>query len=260
LSGDAKNTQNLGPAGARVLFQAIEEVGKSTVTVAIACGATLRAVVEQFIDLARGSDTGPAPTKPLDSLVFYPTTLHADYHLRAIYPTTLVTSLSMVNPFESFTIETYATSLPLGFHDLSAEKRAAYLRKWQVDELVLDKAAEADVFVLGVGTTESEPYEGIVGGLLGNDSWKSQRARFVAELAYTPIDLDGNPAEEVARKVVGVRLDRLRNAARTKGLSVIGIAGGANKATAVEATVRGEYLNVLVTDEQVAEHLLRVFE
>ncbi len=254
VNSDGKNTQNLGPAGATALLQAMEEVGKSTVTVAIACGETLRAVLDEFIQLVRRSD--PVPTKTLEALEFYPTTLHSGYHLSAIHPATLVSSLSMVT-FGAFKIDAYATSLPEGFYDLPADERSDYRRRWRVDELV-DRAAQADVFVLGIGTTDSESYRDIVATLKIED-WEKEKGKFVAEVAYTPIDAEGMVAERVAEKAVGVSLDRLRNAARMKGKHVIGVAGGIAKDRAIEAAIKAGAFNYLVTDEAVAEYLLGVF-
>jgi len=80
-----------------------------------------------------------------------------------------------------------------------------------------------------------------------------------------PIYEDGEPLLEVAegdlkdlaRRVVGVSLSRLREMAKTEGKWVIAVAGGEEKVEAIRAALKGGYFNVLITDSFVAHELLK---
>ena len=53
------------------------------------------------------------------------------------------------------------------------------------------------------------------------------------------------------QRVIGIDLVTLRRAAR-----VVGIAGGTGKVEAILASLRGKWINVLITDRQTAERLI----
>jgi DNA-binding transcriptional regulator LsrR (DeoR family) len=52
-------------------------------------------------------------------------------------------------------------------------------------------------------------------------------------------------------RVIGVSLDQLRGTHRT-----VGIAGGLRKVEAIRGALLGRWINVLITDDRVAEGLL----
>jgi DNA-binding transcriptional regulator LsrR (DeoR family) len=263
-TGDAKNIDNLGPAGAQLLLDRIRDIEAATVKpskiirITISCGETLRAVFDNFIQRIRAEDAPPTNARNKTTLEFYPNALHADYHLKDIYPSTLVSTLSTVSGLHAFTIEAYSTSLPHGFHALPPDKRTAFLNECRIPELILNKAAAADVFVLGIGTTDNESYQGLV-GRLGLSLREKDKSRFIAEIGYMPVDRDGQHSQDVAEKIVGMSLDQLRAAAATPDRHVIAIAGGVRKKEAVEAVIKARCCNTLLTDESIAEHLLGVF-
>ncbi len=59
-------------------------------------------------------------------------------------------------------------------------------------------------------------------------------------------------APDLERRLQSTSLELLR-----KLKNVIGVAGGANKVDAILAALRGEFLDVLITDETTAEQLLQ---
>jgi DNA-binding transcriptional regulator LsrR (DeoR family) len=59
------------------------------------------------------------------------------------------------------------------------------------------------------------------------------------------------------RRVLSVEGDRLQALSRRDDRHVVAIAGGRSKLEAVRGAVAGQFMNVLVTDEDVAAALLR---
>jgi len=68
------------------------------------------------------------------------------------------------------------------------------------------------------------------------------------------LDAEGNPClPELSERIVGLTLEQLRAIPKT-----IGIATGAEKAPGVAAVLRGSYVDVLITDQELAEGLLEL--
>ncbi len=59
------------------------------------------------------------------------------------------------------------------------------------------------------------------------------------------------------RRMLAVDGDRLRELSRQDDRTVIAVAGGKAKATAVRGALLGRFCNVLVTDEDVAAAVLK---
>ncbi len=65
------------------------------------------------------------------------------------------------------------------------------------------------------------------------------------------IDKDGNLVDtDIDSRLVSVKLDALNQLE-----NVIGVAAGKHKVSAITATLRGGYLDILITDESTAEML-----
>ncbi|MEZ3157181.1 sugar-binding domain-containing protein [Microbacterium sp. BWR-S6Y] len=74
----------------------------------------------------------------------------------------------------------------------------------------------------------------------------------VGEIGLRFLDAYGEPvASDLGELVLGMELDQLRTAGRR-----IAVAGGRRKHAAVLAAVRGHWIDVLVTDETTARHLV----
>ena len=134
--------------------------------------------------------------------------------------------------------------VPAPFFADSAED-AAVLRSQRLVQSVLDLARQTDLVLIGIGNLKNTPaiYEaerkslaalGIVGEVLGQF-----------------LDRDGGlVACEMAQRSISLRLEDLR------GRMVVGVAGGADKAVAIRATLRSGLLSGLVTDEATARVVL----
>ena len=160
--GGMRNEKNLGPVGANVLAAAIKylthERKKATVRITLSCGATLRAIVQQFLTLVQeGADL------PTDvSLEVYPSTLWTDWEVKAIYPSTLVTTLRIMWPDRGLPqIKAFTASLPSNFYKYSLQQRRQYLDKYEISRL-LERAATADIFCIGIGDSRDASYTMIV--------------------------------------------------------------------------------------------------
>jgi len=133
----------------------------------------------------------------------------------------------------------------------SSPEMAAMLRMERAVTSVIDLAKSADATLIGIGgaipnatilqngvVTEEQLYDyqikGAVGDILGE--WYDQRGRVLA------VDL---------QKVrVGIAIRDLRSMR-----NVIAVAGGIDKLDAIRGALAGEYIDVLVTTEDVAREL-----
>ena len=84
----------------------------------------------------------------------------------------------------------------------------------------------------------------------------------VGEINYQPFDAEGQLVDHpelriLMRRVVSVDSRRLQALSRREERYVIAVAGGRGKAEAVRGAVNGKFMNVLVTDEDVALSLLK---
>ena len=69
-------------------------------------------------------------------------------------------------------------------------------------------------------------------------------------------DINGQLLDvELNRRVIGVGLESLRSID-----TVIAIAGGEEKAKAILGAIRGQYIDVLITDDQAATKILELNE
>lgn len=134
----------------------------------------------------------------------------------------------------------------------SSPQIAQILRQEKAVTSVIDLAKTADATIIGIGgaipnatilqngvVTEAQLYDyqlkGAVGDILGE--WYDQRGRLLA------VDL---------QKVrVGIEIRELRAMK-----NVIGVAGGIDKLAAIRGALEGEYLDILVTTEDVARELV----
>jgi DNA-binding transcriptional regulator LsrR (DeoR family) len=59
------------------------------------------------------------------------------------------------------------------------------------------------------------------------------------------------------RRVLSVTGDGLQELSRRQDRSVVAVAGGRGKIDAVRGALRGRFMNILVTDEDVAQAVLK---
>ncbi|MGD2177601.1 MAG: sugar-binding domain-containing protein [Anaerolineae bacterium] len=134
---------------------------------------------------------------------------------------------------------------------------AAAAQAIQSDERIaetLDLAAAADVAVVGLGLLSEDTMllrEGTI--LSSQDVDTLKEAKAVGDVALRYLDGDGQPIDlEINERTIGLTIEQIEKIPR-----VIGIAGGNAKFDIIRAALRGQILDVLITDHAVARALLQ---
>jgi DNA-binding transcriptional regulator LsrR (DeoR family) len=214
--------RSLGSAAALYLHQYLEQHAKCSI--GVGHGRTLAAVADALPKLAR-------PQSQFVSILGS------------------LTRRSTANPFDviyRFAERTGGAGyfVPAPFFVDSVDD-AEVLRSQRVVQDVLARARKTDLVLIGIGNLRNTPaiYEterkalaalGIVGEVLGQF-----------------FDAEGRQVDcDMAQRSISLRLDELR------GRNVIAVAGGADKAAAIRATLRSGLLSGLVTDETSARWVL----
>lgn len=111
----------------------------------------------------------------------------------------------------------------------------------------------ANIAVVGIGpiSEEASPYQQ---GFIDQAMLQTlQREHCVGEICGNPYNLQGEPcSSELSARAISIELESLRD----RELSV-GLAGGHHKLEAIWGALQGRYLNVLITDEDTAQELLK---
>ena len=251
--GGGKNTENLGLAGARTLATLLCEAHESTIRMAMSCGDTLLAVVDNFLNLL-AMDAELARSLRQKKLELYPSALYADSRLEACYPHTIVSILAimMKRRDDTLDIEAHISSLPPDFYTkLEPQEMESYSSRYRIKDM-MECAKQSKIFLLGIGDLKNKTYDRIqeqIGITINKDV-------FISESNYIPVGKDGNQHRGVEKKLIAIKLDYFRQMAKQHDRYVIAIAGGEHKREAIEAALAKPYFNVLVTDERIARYLL----
>lgn len=134
----------------------------------------------------------------------------------------------------------------------SAEARAILARDPAVEEAArLFK--KLDIALVGIGSMEPSGLLASSGNFFAaHERVELQKKGAVGDICFQFIDKNGAPVQSpLMQRVIGIDLDTLKRTRR-----VVGIAGGADKVTAVLASLRGKWINVLITERKTAEHLI----
>ncbi|UFJ39796.1 sugar-binding transcriptional regulator [Brevibacillus humidisoli] len=133
----------------------------------------------------------------------------------------------------------------------SKETRDALLNEPEIQE-VLGLARQSTVALLGIGQL-SEQATIVKSGYLKAEELRSiEESGAVANLCASFLNDRGEILElPVSARMIGVTLPELRRQAQ-----VIGIASGEDKVAAITATLRGKWIDVLVTDYRTAKAIL----
>jgi deoxyribonucleoside regulator len=116
-------------------------------------------------------------------------------------------------------------------------------------------ARRADVVVVGLGSLESDQLYAQA-GLIDTDELDALRGRAVGDICGRFFDLDGQEVvAPFADRTIGIELQDLHHAQVS-----IGIAGGADKVEPLIGALRGQYINVLISDELTIKRLIEAVE
>jgi deoxyribonucleoside regulator len=117
----------------------------------------------------------------------------------------------------------------------------------------LDLARRADIALVGIGTLDPKLSSWLRAGCLDREALSRLRDQgAVGDICGWHYDVHGCVLEfEVNRRVVGITLEGLQEVGE-----VIAVAGGKPKVEAILGALRGEYVDVLVTDAATAQGVL----
>ena len=110
-------------------------------------------------------------------------------------------------------------------------------------------ARSVDIALMGIGTNEQTRSTMVLANAVDPEESRSLwEMGIIAHLCGRPIDRDGNVAKNsFSERLMAVELEDLMHIP-----DVIGVAGGPSKVEPILATLRGGFINTLVTDEKTA--------
>ncbi len=113
--------------------------------------------------------------------------------------------------------------------------------------------SKLDLALVGIGSLEPSHLLASSGNIFSPEERRQlRRAGAVGDICFQFIDKQGGPIDSpLMKRVIGIDLATLKSAPR-----VVGIAGGESKLTAVRASLKGKWINVLITDKRTAERLI----
>jgi len=130
--------------------------------------------------------------------------------------------------------------------------REALVKDPQVAD-TLELAGRADIALVGIGVFE--PGSTLLSNghtLTASEVDDLKTHGVIGDIALQFFDERGARVDHpINHRIVGTDLEKIKAIER-----VIGVAGGAQKVTAIQAALRGNLIDVLVTDDQTAEQLL----
>lgn len=227
---DAKDnlTQRLAVAGGQYLADRLKP-GES---VAVGWGNT---VSRALLSLERAD---------LDKVRVFTLTGGVDPYLRALFDDPDDRQLNNRSPTSMIPAPMLASSPAL----------ARALMDESAVRLALEEARLADHAVVGIGSTTGNATVIQLGYQTERELAMHARAGIVGDILGRFFYADGKVADlPLHKRVIGTGLDQLREMR-----DVIAIAGGAEKAVAITAALRGRYLDVLVTDVTTANTIVQL--
>jgi DNA-binding transcriptional regulator LsrR (DeoR family) len=136
----------------------------------------------------------------------------------------------------------------------SAEARAVLVKDPAVQEAA-DLFPKLDLALVGIGSLEPSSLLASSGNIFSLEERKHlRRSGAVGDICFQFIDKEGGlTASPLMARIIGIDLNTLKSAPR-----VVGIAGGESKIHAILASLKGKWINVLITDRKTAERLISI--
>ncbi len=133
----------------------------------------------------------------------------------------------------------------------SQEMRDLILKEEQIKSR-FEMSRSCDILLTSVGTVDEEALLYKIGYLTDNVLAQLKKGGAVGDLLGQFFDAQGQPVENpLTGRIMALQLEELRQIP----YSVL-VSGGKEKVTAIQAAIRGRYINVLVTDASTAHQLL----
>jgi DNA-binding transcriptional regulator LsrR (DeoR family) len=134
----------------------------------------------------------------------------------------------------------------------SAEAKAVLVQDPAVEEAAR-LFRKLDLALVGIGSLEPSPLLASSGNIFSVQERKQlRRSGAVGDICFQFIDKQGGLVESpLMERVIGIDLPTLKRTSR-----VVGVAAGQSKVAAILASVKGKWVNVLITDRHTAELLV----
>jgi len=225
-----------------------EKVATNGLRVGLSCGFTLYQTIRALRE------------RRFRDLALYPLSGESTLKLVDLSPNTLVGMMAA-----KYRPHVTAYALPVQ-HLVSLREieraRRRLLRDPEVRR-IYEAAQSVDIALVGIGRIgEQTPGFCSLAEAYGVSVRRLRELGVVGEINYQPFDAEGRVVDRpelraLARRVLSVSGDRLQELSRREDRHVIAVAGGRAKIDAVRGALRGRFMNVLVTDEDVAAAVLR---
>jgi DNA-binding transcriptional regulator LsrR (DeoR family) len=240
--GDIK--EELGGAAAAYF----EKIAANGLRVGLSCGFTLYHTIRALRD------------RRFRDLALYPLSGESTLKLVDLAPNTLVGMMAA-----KYRPHVTAYALPVqhlvSLREIERERRRL-LRDPEVRR-IYEAAQTVDIAVVGVGQIgEQTPGFCALAESYGVSVRQLGELGVVGEINYQPFDSQGRIVDQpelrvLMRRVLSVSGDRLQDLSGREDRYVIAVAGGRPKIDAVRGALQGRFMNVLVTDEDVAQAVLK---
>jgi DNA-binding transcriptional regulator LsrR (DeoR family) len=134
----------------------------------------------------------------------------------------------------------------------SAEAKAVLVQDPAVKEAAR-LFAKLDLALVGIGSLEPSSLLAKSGNVFSDEERRQLRqSGAVGDICFQFIDKQGSLVKSpLMDRVIGIELATLKSSSR-----VVGIAGGESKVSAILASLKGKWINVLITDRLTAETLI----
>ncbi|MFJ7724869.1 sugar-binding transcriptional regulator [Neobacillus sp. NPDC097160] len=139
---------------------------------------------------------------------------------------------------------------------VETEELKLRLMAMQDIEMVLESGRNVDVAVISIGNPFKESTLMYVGYLSETDLNHLGEIGVVGDIGYRFFDKSGNSVQNpLGSKIIGITLEELKNIDK-----VIAVVEGEHKAESVLGALRGELIDVLIIDEQMAVGILKKYQ
>jgi len=224
-----------------------EKIATHGMRIGLSCGFTLYQTVHALRE------------RRLRDLVLYPLSGESTLKLVDISPNTLVGMAAA-----KYRPHVTAYALPVQ-HLQSARQllreRRRLLRDPEIRRIYAG-AQDVDIALAGIGLIgDQTPGFCALAEAYGVTVKRLRQLGVVGEINYQPFDVDGRVIDRpelraLVQRVLAVDGPHLQSLSRREDRWVIAVAGGSGKLEAVRGALRGRFMNVLVTDQDVAAALL----
>lgn len=117
----------------------------------------------------------------------------------------------------------------------------------------IDMFDQISLTLVGIGTLEPSKLLANSGNVFSEEELNElEENGAIGDICLHFFDKDGSPIEtSLNKRVISMSLDQIKGVERS-----VGIAGGKRKINAIKAALKGNYINVLITDRFTAEGIL----